>query len=247
MKLQDNAILITGGTSGIGLEMARRLKALGNEVIIVGRSSERLDELARQHQFKALAADLAEPGAVARLAEQVERQFPEINVLINCAGVQYNHYESRFGDKPERVAEVAHEITVNLTAPIELTFRIFHLLSRKTGESAVVNVSSGLALSPKKSAPVYCATKAGLHNFSKALRFQYEGSRVKVFELLPPMVDTPMSAGKKEPMMTVGEVVDEFLEGFEKDNFEIKVGRVKLLDTAQRIAPRATDKMMKDR
>jgi short-subunit dehydrogenase involved in D-alanine esterification of teichoic acids len=113
-------------------------------------------------------------------------------------------------------------------------------------EAAVVNVSSGLALVPKKSAPVYCGTKAGLHLFTKALRYQLEGSPVKVFEIIPPVVDTPMTAGRGRGKISPKQLVEEFMRAFAKNQFEVNIGKVKLLRLINRLLPSLADRIMKN-
>ena len=113
-------------------------------------------------------------------------------------------------------------------------------------ESAIINISSGLALSPKKSAPVYCATKAGVHMFSKALRYQLEDSHIKVFEVLPPLVDTPMTANRGVSKISTAQLVDEFLDGLENNRFEMNIGKVKLLKLMHRISPALAYRILKN-
>lgn len=241
MKLLNNKILITGGTSGIGLEMGIRLKELGNYVIVVGQDRSKLDNVNRIHGLDVYQCDLVKEEQVKGLIEAVEKQHPDINILINNAGVQYN-YSFKEEVCPENIS---HEVEVNLNAVMKLCAMFIPVLMRNK-EGAIVNISSGLALSPKKSAPVYCATKAGVHMFSKALRYQLEDSHIKVFEVLPPLVDTPMTANRGVSKISTEKLVDEFLVGLENNRFEMNIGKVKLLKLMHRISPTLAYRILKN-
>ncbi|MCU0449106.1 MAG: SDR family NAD(P)-dependent oxidoreductase [Bernardetiaceae bacterium] len=191
MRLQGNKILITGATSGIGRVMAIRFLSLDNQVIAVGRNATQLARLQLEHpQLVTYRCDLAVLTEREKLAAFVDQHHPDLNVLVNNAGVQYN-YELTEAD----VLRIAEEIEINLTAPLQLAALLLPQLRRQPA-AAIVNVSSGLGLVPKRSAPVYCATKAGLHLFSKALGYQLAATQVRVMEVIPPLVDTPMTAGR---------------------------------------------------
>lgn len=233
MKLSGNTILITGATSGIGLEMARRFHALDNQIIAIGRNEEKL--MAMEGEMEALtgiACDLSNPHAVAQLAATVAAQFPATNVLINNAGVQVN-YSVLSAAQPHALDA---EIDVNLRAVVQLTHALLPQLMAQP-KAAIVNISSGLAFAPKKSAPVYSATKAGVHAFTQGLRYQLEGTEVAVFEVIPPLVDTPMTAGRNAEKLSVQEMVSEFTYAFRKNHFEVNIGKVKILRALMRLWP----------
>lgn len=243
MILTGNTILITGGTSGIGLELASRFLSLGNRVIITGRDPQKA-ELVKQ-RFPALElwiGDLTEDQSLQSLVFTVTERFPELNVLINNAAVQYNY---AFADEPLVMDKISYELTANLAAPIKLTTALLPLLLQKK-HSAVVLVSSGLAIAPKRSASVYCATKAAIHSYSKSLRYQLEASPVKVFEIIPALVETPMTEGRGKSKISPAKLADEFLKNFGADVYESYTGKAKLLRLMARIWPAMADRIMKN-
>ena len=241
MNISGNTILITGGTSGIGFELAAQLLKLGNTVMITGRDQARLDEahknLAGVHTFQ---SDVSDPNAISALFEAVVKKFPEMNVLINNAGIMrklnLQNYKSDLQD-------VSREIETNLMGPVRMVKQFLpHLLVQTT--SGIVNVSSGLAFVPLPIAPIYCATKAALHSFTQSLRVQLKNTRVKVFELAPPATQTPLLGGdftsddlKGVTVMNVTKMVGEAIEGLRKDRLEIRPGQANALKLMSRIAP----------
>jgi short-subunit dehydrogenase involved in D-alanine esterification of teichoic acids len=141
--------------------------------------------------------------------------------------------------------KILSEIQINFTSPMQIIYGLLHLLTAKE-HSAIVNVSSGLALAPKKTAPIYCATKAAVHSATKGLRYQLEGTSVQVFEMIPPPVDTPMTRGQKTGKVTTEQVVEEFLRDFQRDRFESNIGKIKFFRLLQRIFPKWTDNLKKN-
>ena len=243
MKLSGNTILITGATSGIGLEMARRFHALGNKIVAVGRNREKLGAMeGEMDALTGIPCDLSKAEDLQLLIERVNAQFPELNVLINNAGLQF-HME--FYEGTAHWAEIDQEIDVNFRALVHLTNELMPLL-KANGSAAVVNVSSGLAFAPKKSAPLYCATKAAVHAFSMALRYQLEDSEVKVFEVIPALVDTPMTEGRGSGKLTPVELVDEFIVAYKRNNWEVNIGKVKVLRTLLRLWPAKAFALLKN-
>lgn len=190
MRLCGNTVLITGGSSGIGYAMAEAFLDAGSAVVICARDERRLADAKQNHpSLHTRICDVADSEARQSLAAFMVERFPQLNVLINNAGVQ------RDIDLTHGVEEFLagdNEIRVNLEAPIILSAMLIPLLARNT-QPALINVSSGLGFVPMANMPVYCASKAGMHAFSMAIRMQLAKLGMKVFEVVPPMVDTGLN------------------------------------------------------
>lgn len=242
MKLSNNTILITGGSKGIGLALAKRFADLENKVIIVGRNEIDLKSAEEYNpNIKGIKCDLTDEHDFDWMLLELENNHSELNILINNAAVQYNYSflnESLLGNKIE------NEITTNLTIPVKLSARLIPLLANNNN-SAIVNISSALAFAPKESAPVYCSTKAAIHSFSISLRYQLEPTGIKVFEMIPPLVKTNMTSGRGKDKMEPQKVVEIFINNFEKKNYEINIGKTKLVRFIYRIYPKLAYKILR--
>ncbi|MBK3563581.1 SDR family oxidoreductase [Streptomyces sp. MBT62] len=220
MKMTGNTILITGGTSGIGLGLALRLHEVGNKVIVAGRRKELLDEITAEHPgIEALVLDVTDPDSIARVHETVAASHPELNVLVNNAGIMLK--ENLLDPASLPVAE--DHVTVNLLGTIRVTYAFLPLLVGKP-DAAVVNVTSALAFVPLPITPTYNATKAALHSFSESLRVQLAqaGAGVQVIEVAPPGVRTTLLGQQDdENSMPLDEFLDETL-GILRDNPDAK-------------------------
>ncbi len=243
MKTNDNTILITGGTAGIGLALVSQFYALNNRIIVTSSNVENLEKLKLNFpNITTIVCDLGDFLAVKLLINRCLYEYSDINILINNAGIQYNY---DWLSEKEGYDKIANEIAINLTSPMQLAYGLLPILIQKR-EAAIVNVSSGLAFAPKKSAPIYCGTKAALHNATKAIRYQLEGTSVKVFEIIPPLVDTAMTAGRGKGKISPEQLVDEFMPNFKNDKFESSIGKTKLLRFVQRILPKVADNILKN-
>ena len=239
MKIDNRTVLVTGGSSGLGLALATELVRRGNTVVAVGRDERRLDAArAAVPGLHTLACDVADPAALRELHERVERDFPALDMLVNNAGVMK---EIDFARRPD-ADEVAREVEVNLTAILRLCARFVPMLMRRP-QACIVNVSSGLAFVPFPSTPVYSATKAALHSFTQSLRIQLKPSGVRVVELLPPAIDTPMltegmrGSMKGQRMATPADIAAAALRGLERGDQEITPGDARMLRLLSRLAP----------
>ncbi len=246
MNVKGNKIIITGASRGIGLAMLKKFHELDNQIIAVARNQTALTDLAKKFKgITTICSDLSDESAVRELVQEIAKHHRDVNTLINNAGVQVNFYDSRFSEEPERLSQIKDEIQINLSTPIALAHGLIPLLI-KNNNASIINVSSGLAFAPKKSAPVYCGTKAGIHIFSKALRYQYEDSNLSVFEIIPPLVETDMTQGRGTGKITAEKLVNEFITAYKKDRFEVNIGKTKLLRFIQRISPRIADNILKN-
>lgn len=237
MKLDSNTILITGGSSGIGLALAKQFLSLGNEVIITGRNASKLETAKRETPaLHTIQSDAADPDAVRALAAEVAERFPQMNVLLNNAGVfiPRNHTAPS-----EDLVALTAELDINLAGPIRMVSVFIDQL--KANRGTIINVSSGLAFVPLQLSPVYCATKAAVHSYTVSLRQQLKGYGVEVIELMPPAVHTELTAGMPDDgdfkIMTTDELIKETFKGLRAGRSEIRPGQANQLYWMSRIAP----------
>src|SRR5664280_268968 len=168
MKMNGNTVLITGGSTGIGLSLAESFLKLENKVIICGRREERLIEAQKIHpNLYIKECDVSNEEGRKSLFKWITENFKDLNILINNAGIQ------RAIDFNEGIKglEGENEIKINFEGLVYLSALFIPFLESKE-ESAIINISSGLAITPLAVFPVYCATKAGVHTFTKCLRYQ---------------------------------------------------------------------------
>jgi len=237
MNLSAKTILLTGGSAGIGREIARQLKAKGANVTLTGRSEERLEAM-RAEGFEALSVDLSNSAGVDALLEAWGTR--DLDVLINNAGQGVDH---DFREEAPDANAADDCIYANLNAPIRLIAGLAERL-RARPEAAIVNVTSGLAIAPRAGGPVYCATKAGLRSYSQAIRAQFKGTGVRVIEALPPVVDTQMTAGRDNKKMPAEECARQIIHALENDRDEANVGMVKVLKAVHSISPALARRIM---
>jgi short-subunit dehydrogenase involved in D-alanine esterification of teichoic acids len=185
---------------------------------------------------------------VQTLVEAIQARAPELSILINNAAVQLTY---AFPDIPSKDADskLRLELSTNLVAPLLLSAYLLPLLAEQP-EAALVNLTSGLALAPKKSAAVYCASKAGLRTFTKALRYQVEdaGWNVRVVEATLPLVDTPMTAGRGSARLKLSpeQVAREILRGLAKNRKDVRVGGVKAFAALYRPSPASAERVLRN-
>ncbi len=236
MRTSGHRVLITGGAKGIGLALAKQFHAAENHVVLVGRDQAAL-----------LAAAQELPGAQVRVADvanaedrsSLVNEYSDISILVNNAGIQRNGEFALMS-----AASIENELSINLLSPALLTHAFLPHLQRHA-ESAIVNVSSVLALVPKQSASIYCASKAGLHSFTRSLRWQLENTSVRVFEVMPPLVDTAMTAGRGKGKMSPESLAREFWTGFQANRFELLIGKSKAASFIVRLSPFMAERIMR--
>jgi len=226
MRLFNNTILITGGATGIGLGLAEQFLKHNNTVIICGRRENRLMQAKTKFpKLNTRVCDLTDPSERESLAAWTIQNFPDLNILVNNAGIQKNFDLTN----PIAVTDVRRECETNFIAPLHLG-NLFTAHLKKQPESAIVNITSGLAFTPLAFMPVYCATKAALHSFSLSLRHQLSNTSIKVFEIAPPIVDTELDGGARDERgqnergMNPAEFAGHALDAIGKDEFEVAIG-----------------------
>ena len=247
MKLSDNTVFITGGASGIGFALAKGFLELKNTVIICGRNSDKLKQVKESFpEIHVIRCDVTNEEEVKQAFETIENKFGLLNILVNNAGIQYR---LDFSEDEDVLKKIDEEIDINFRAVVRLTKALIPLLE-KARQAAIVNVSSGLGIVPKKSAPGYCATKAAIHAFSKSLRYQLEDTSIKVIELFPPFTDTDMTKGRDNDVHKESPdfVAKKFFIKIEKDHYEIKPGIMNImLLQMNRFLPCLSEKIAKKR
>lgn len=209
MKLSGNTILITGGGAGIGLAFAERFIKAGNRVIVCGRREHVLQ--AAKEKFPSLithVSDLNNEADRVALFDWVTTNYPEVNVLVNNAGIQ-QRFNVLKADAKNNWNYFNKEITTNIEAPIHLSMLFAPFFAAKE-DATIINVTSGLAFTPFVIAPIYSATKAAFHSFTMSLRHQLSETSVEVIEVAPPAVNTDLGGAG---LHTFGEPLDDFADG----------------------------------
>lgn len=211
MKTTGNTILVSGGGSGIGLALAQRWHDAGNSVIVTGRNLAKLEAaIAGRPNMSAVTLDVTDADAIAAFAKDIVAKHPRLNVLVNNAGIMSTEDASTKRD----LAQAEATVVTNILGPIRLTDALVDHLAAQPN-SAIVNVTSGLAFVPLPKAPTYSATKAAMHSYSVALRVQLAG-KVEVIELAPPAVRTDLTPGQstREAYMPLDAFADEVMALF---------------------------------
>lgn len=189
MQMTGNTVLVTGGGSGIGRGLAESFHRLGNQVIIAARRSDQLRAVAEANPgIQTLSLDQGDAADIRRFATEVTDHYPDLNVLINNAGIQ------RVEDLTSGNVGLAEQsVAINLLGPMRLTASLLPALLRKS-HATILNVTSGLAFMPSALTPTYCASKAALHSYTESLRFQLRDTSVQVIEIIPRTCAPPCRA-----------------------------------------------------
>jgi len=226
MKLTSNTILITGGSSGIGLALAQRLSSLGNKLIICGRRADRL-EAAKQNDptIDIKVCDVSSETQRIELVQWLKSHHPDLNVVVNNAGIQF---KSIIGSTLN-MNQVRQEIETNILAGLHLSDLVVPLLQGKAN-ATIINVSSGLAFVPLAFMTVYCATRAFVHSMTMSMRFSLRQKGIEVIEIIPPSVDTELGKERRtDPSQSHGGMpietfIQEAFQGLEAGSPEVIVG-----------------------
>jgi uncharacterized oxidoreductase len=228
MNLSNNTILITGGATGIGLALAEQFLSLGNKVLICGRTEENL--VKAKEKFPAFTAtrvsDIMIEHERIRLYDWITRYHSDFNILINNAGIQ-----NEIDLSEDCIIDlIQNEVDTNFVAPVHLSnLFIPHLLKKQY--SAIINITSGLAFTPIAAMPIYCATKAAMHSLTLSLRHQLSKTPIKVFELIPPTVDTNLDRGARanreqsDRGISAKDFAVQAIEALKNDVYEAAIGQ----------------------
>ncbi len=221
MDLSGHTVLVTGGTSGIGLSLAERFLRAGSDVIVCGRRIDKLDEVKAKHpKIHTRACDVAIAAERHSLAAWVVGEFPQLDVLVNNAGIQ-----RRIDLATNEPWETTHaEIAINFEAQVHLCVLLMSQLGKQK-RPAIINVTSGLAFVPLTATPVYSATKAAFHSFTLSLRDQLKKTPIEVIEIIPPAVNTDLGGPGLHTFGTpLAEFVDAVVVQLEKGSSEVTYG-----------------------
>lgn len=232
----NNTVLITGGSSGIGFKLAEILVKNNNQVIICGRSEEKLKKSKGLiPELHIIQCDLSTKEGCLQLSEQIKKDFSSCNILINNAAVVH---KNNFYTDISAIEKSELEINTNLMAPIYLSKLLMPIIS-KNENAKIINITSGLAYLPRAVYPIYNATKAALHSFTQVLRMQLSNTNIDIIEVMFPAVDTPWHNGNTPKIaISADAAVNEMLVKLSKNQKEIRIGKVNLLYKLYRIAPK---------
>lgn len=238
MNLEGKTILITGGGSGIGLELARRL-AVENKVVIGGRDGAKLDRArVETPALRTFRLDVTSEEEARRAVAWLSSELGGLDLLVNNAGLLRGYALSSPGCDTNAVEDVE----VNLLGAVRMTRLALPLLD--ASEGAVLFVSSAVALAAVPGFAVYAATKAAVHSLARSLRAELKPTGIRVFEALLPVVDTGQVQELDVPKLSAAAVVDAIITGLQQDREEIRVGRVRQLAQLARLSPRLADRIV---
>lgn len=246
MIIKDKVIFITGASKGIGFELAKQLQLKNNTVIVGGRNQAELDKISIDfEQIHTILFDVLENENISEIGNIILQIFGRLDILINNAAIlnSGSFYETDYSFE-----KIETEILTNIASPIKLTKALLPLLAKGT-QSAIVNITSGVAYLPMPSLPVYSATKSALQSFSISLRENLAQTNIKVFEALPPLVATSMTANmnnnaKDMKKISAKDCAAFIIQGIEQDKYVNNIGLSKSLFWGKRLFPKLVQKQL---
>lgn len=257
MELEGRTALVTGASRGLGRALVEALAARGCRVVALARDGAALEALARRWPGQVFAAplDLADGRAVDGGLPALLDAHPDLSLVFNNAAIQVGA-DFVSGEAAARLGALRQEIDINLGAVAAVCAHVLPRLAARgaprgeggRGEGAIVNIGSGLGIAPKRSAPVYCASKAALRALTRALRYQCEDQApgVRMVDVVLPLVDTDMTAGRGRGKMAPARAARRILEGLEAGRPEILVGASGLLAGLMRLAPALAYRLLRN-
>lgn len=247
MKIESAKFLVTGGSRGIGREIARAIAARGGRLVLVGRNQSSLRETADELGSSAeiFSCDLGSHDKVSRLIAHCRDVHCDLAGLINNAAIQYELDLLR-GDPAKTISLARQEIATNLDAVVSLSIGLLPLF-REHEEAVIANITTGLAFAPKEASPVYCASKAACHVFTQTLRYQCQRSApgISVLEAIMPLVDTDMTRGRGRSKVSAARAANAVVEAIETGRTEAWIGKASLLRFLRHAAPGIANRMLR--
>lgn len=242
MQLENKVIVVTGGTSGIGKALVDKL-AGNNFLIVIGHNQHRLSELEQTYpKVATYLCNLESADQVETTADQIIKQHPRVDALINNAAIQHT---PAFLDDDFRFETIAQEVNTNFLSVCLLIYGLLPSLLHDEQQALILNVNSALALAPKTHSAIYCATKGALNILSWSLRYQFEPTNIKVLQAMLPLVDTQMTAGRGQGKLTPVQAATELISGMEKEIKEHYIGKTKWLRLIYRLSPALARRILK--
>lgn len=240
MRLHDKIIVLTGPSSGVGLELLKELGP-GNRIVGLSRRSPPDEAVRQSRDYRHYQVDMADQTSLdGALSEIRAQEWDRVDGVINCGAIQYT---PRFIDDEFDPASIAREVSINFLSPIRLIAGLLDRLERGS-DPFIMNINSGLGIVPKHESAVYCATKAGLDNFTRGLRAQLSIKGIKVQQAFLPLVDTPMTEGRGSGKVSARDVALKIIRSIENGRDDTDVGKVKVLRVINRLAPSLAHRLM---
>lgn len=239
MELKNNKILITGGTSGIGLALGRKLLQGRNTVILLGRNEKKLRKL-KQAGFKTIKCDLSSKADIERAVLIIQNEYSTLNMLFNNAGMQYNY---QFTDTIIPLNKIDQEITTNVIGQIILTHLLIPVLSANQ-KAFIINTTSALGAYPKSDGIVYSASKAAMRNFTVGIRNKLKSLGIKVMEFIPPVTETGMTISREGEKMKVDRLIEKIIPQLLKEKQVLTVKSVRFFLLISTLLPGLAKKIL---